>query len=74
MPGRWALHQIGDPLVLVNVWDAESARRVERSGGRGVAMLSAAVAASLGLADGNTMPPAAAFMRSAASPRPWRCP
>ena len=56
-----ALHQIGDPLVLVNVWDAESARRVERSGGRAVATSSAAVAASLGLADGNTMPPAAAF-------------
>jgi 2-methylisocitrate lyase-like PEP mutase family enzyme len=56
-----ALHQIGDPLVLVNVWDAESARRVERSGGRAVATSSAAVAASLGLADGNAMPPAAAF-------------
>jgi 2-methylisocitrate lyase-like PEP mutase family enzyme len=56
-----ALHQVGDPLVLVNVWDAASAQRVEAAGGRALASSSYAVAASLGVPDDNTMPPALAF-------------
>lgn len=56
-----SLHRVGDPLVLVNVWDAASARRVEAAGARALATSSAAIAASLGVPDDNTMDPALAF-------------
>ncbi|MGH9135455.1 MAG: isocitrate lyase/PEP mutase family protein [Acidimicrobiales bacterium] len=56
-----ALHTSSDPLVLVNVWDAASAQQVGAAGGRAIATSSAAVAASLGVADDNTMGPTVAF-------------
>src|SRR5437763_7298070 len=48
------LHQPGHPLILVNAWDAESARQVEAAGGLAVATSSAAVAAAWGETDNNT--------------------
>ncbi len=52
-----ALHVPGRPLILVNAWDAESARVVAAAGFEAVATSSGAVAASLGHADGGTAPP-----------------
>ena len=46
------LHRPGDPVVLVNAWDVVSARLVERAGARAIATSSAAVAWSIGCADG----------------------
>ncbi len=46
-----ALHKAGEPLVLVNVWDAVSARIVEQIGFPAVATSSASVAWSRGYAD-----------------------
>ncbi|WIE78131.1 isocitrate lyase/phosphoenolpyruvate mutase family protein [Curtobacterium sp. MCSS17_016] len=43
------------PLVLVNVWDAASARIVEDAGATAIATTSAGVAWSLGRPDGNTL-------------------
>jgi 2-methylisocitrate lyase-like PEP mutase family enzyme len=51
-----SLHRRGNPLVLVNAWDAASAQRVVAEGARAVATSSAAVAASLGLTDEPTAP------------------
>ncbi|WP_163567005.1 isocitrate lyase/PEP mutase family protein [Fodinicola feengrottensis] len=51
-----ALHQPGQPLVLPNAWDAESARLVADAGFPVVATSSTAVAASLGYPDGKTPP------------------
>lgn len=51
-----ALHRPGDPLVLPNVWDAASARAVEAAGFPAVATSSAAIADSLGYADGEATP------------------
>ena len=68
-----ALHQIGDPLVLVNVWDAESARRVERSGGRAVATSTGQLPPRSGWPTAIRRRPPPPSMRSVASPRPWRC-
>jgi 2-methylisocitrate lyase-like PEP mutase family enzyme len=48
------LHQPGNPLILVNAWDAASARQVEAAGGLAVATSSAAVAAAWGEQDNNT--------------------
>jgi 2-methylisocitrate lyase-like PEP mutase family enzyme len=45
------LHRAGEPLVLVNAWDAAYARRVVAAGGWAVATSSAAIAESLGLPD-----------------------
>jgi 2-methylisocitrate lyase-like PEP mutase family enzyme len=50
-----ALHVPGDPIVLVNAWDAASARIVEASGARAVATTSAGVAWSLGVPDGGVL-------------------
>ena len=55
------LHRRGDPIVLVNVWDAASARCVATAGAAAVATSSAAVAESLGVPDDNTMDPDLAF-------------
>ncbi|MGK5742525.1 isocitrate lyase/PEP mutase family protein [Micromonospora sp. URMC 103] len=52
-----ALHRPGDPLVLPNVWDAASARAVAAAGFPAVATSSAAVAETLGHADGEATPP-----------------
>lgn len=51
-----AAHVPGAPLVLPNVWDAATARAVERAGFPVVATSSAAVAESLGYADGEDAP------------------
>jgi 2-methylisocitrate lyase-like PEP mutase family enzyme len=47
-----SLHVPGDPLLLVNAWDAASARIVEAAGAAAVATTSAGVAWSLGSPDG----------------------
>ena len=48
-----ALHRPGDPLVLVNVWDAASARAVAAAPGcRAIATASWSIAAAHGLPDG----------------------
>lgn len=53
------LHRPGDPLLLVNAWDAESARRAQAAGSQVVATSSAAVAGAGGWSDGNAAGPAA---------------
>jgi len=55
------LHQRSHPLVLVNVWDAASARAVAAAGFSAVATSSRAVAASLGFDDDDSIPPDQAF-------------
>lgn len=50
-----ALHVPGDPLVLVNVWDAGSARVVDSAGARALATGSWSVAAALGEEDGERL-------------------
>ncbi|MGJ7503416.1 isocitrate lyase/PEP mutase family protein [Variovorax sp. ZT5P49] len=50
------LHVGPDPLVLVNAWDAASARIVERAGATAIGTTSAGMAWSLGYADGERMP------------------
>lgn len=49
------------PLVLVNVWDAASARLVEKAGARAIATSSSAISWSLGYPDGSQVPPYLAF-------------
>ena len=51
-----ALHVIGQPLVLANAWDVESARTVEAVGAAAIATSSAAMAAAVGDPDDNTSP------------------
>lgn len=52
-----AAHRSGDPLVLVNVWDAWSARVVaETSGCQAIATASHSIAAAHGYADGEQIP------------------
>lgn len=50
------LHIAGRPLVLPNVWDAASARLVEKAGFPVVATSSLAVAGVLGYSDGESAP------------------
>lgn len=51
-----ALHVAGDPLIVVNVWDAMTARIVARTSGvRALATASHSVAFSLGVDDGEGM-------------------
>jgi methylisocitrate lyase len=47
-----ALHTKGAPLVLFNVWDAGSAKAVEKAGAKALATGSWSIAASRGKADG----------------------
>lgn len=56
-----SLHRPGEPLVLVNAWDAASAQHVEVAGGSAIGTSSAAIAASLGVADDRTTPVPAMF-------------
>lgn len=51
------LHRGTGILVLVNAWDAGSARVIEEAGAAAVATTSAGVAWSLGYADGEQVPP-----------------
>jgi 2-methylisocitrate lyase-like PEP mutase family enzyme len=56
------LHAEGPvPLVLVNVWDAASAKLVEQAGAQALATSSSAISWSLGFPDGNHMPRALAM-------------
>ena len=50
------LHSGPDPLILVNAWDAASARIVERAGAKAIGTTSAGMAWALGYADGERMP------------------
>ncbi|HEX6659086.1 MAG TPA: isocitrate lyase/phosphoenolpyruvate mutase family protein [Ilumatobacter sp.] len=56
-----SLHVPGDPLVLVNAWDVASAREVVAAGGSAIGTSSAAISASLGEQDDNTMALSLAF-------------
>ncbi len=49
------LHVPGRPIVLPNAWDAASAWIIQQAGAAAVATSSAAIAWSLGCADGNAM-------------------
>ncbi|GLY65902.1 isocitrate lyase/PEP mutase family protein [Amycolatopsis taiwanensis] len=60
-----ALHVPGDPLVLPNAWDADTARAVEAAGFPVVATSSVAVAAALGYPDGERAPVAEMFAAAA---------
>jgi 2-methylisocitrate lyase-like PEP mutase family enzyme len=50
------LHRTNRPLVLVNAWDAASARTIEDCGAPAIATSSAAMAWSLGYSDGERVP------------------
>lgn len=50
------LHHAEDPLVLINAWDAASARVVEHAGFPAIATTSSGVANALGYADGQNVP------------------
>ena len=49
------LHVPGDPLLLLNAWDAASAVVIARAGARAIATSSAAAANALGYADGQQL-------------------
>ena len=51
-----ALHQKGRPLVLVNAWDAATARILERAGSAAIATTSAGIAFADGYPDGQRIP------------------
>jgi 2-methylisocitrate lyase-like PEP mutase family enzyme len=51
-----ALHIPGDPLILVNIWDAGSAKAVAAAGAKAIATGSFGVAAAQGRADGEDFP------------------
>ena len=50
------LHVPGDPLILVNIWDAGSARAVAGVGAKAIATGSYGVAGALGHDDGEDLP------------------
>lgn len=50
------LHVKGEPLILFNIWDAESAKCVEKSGAKAIATSSWSVAATYGYKDGEKVP------------------
>jgi 2-methylisocitrate lyase-like PEP mutase family enzyme len=50
------LHRAANPVVLINAWDAASARIVEHAGFPAIATTSAGVANALGYADGQHVP------------------
>ncbi|MEP5761809.1 MAG: isocitrate lyase/phosphoenolpyruvate mutase family protein [Litoreibacter sp.] len=51
-----ALHKVGDPLVLFNIWDPGSAKAVEKAGAQALATGSAPVAMAHGFGDGEKIP------------------
>jgi 2-methylisocitrate lyase-like PEP mutase family enzyme len=51
-----ALHHADDPLVLVNAWDAATARIFEKAGSAAIASTSAGVAFACGYPDGEKIP------------------
>ncbi len=50
------LHRKGNPLLLLNIWDAGSAKIVAEAGGKAIATGSWAVAAANGYEDGEALP------------------
>lgn len=56
-----ALHIPGDPLILVNIWDAGSAKAVAAAGVKAIATGSYGVAGAQGRADGEDFPLADVF-------------
>ncbi|MGB5724421.1 MAG: isocitrate lyase/phosphoenolpyruvate mutase family protein [Parasphingorhabdus sp.] len=50
------LHVPGDPLILVNIWDAGSAKAVSAAGAKALATGSYGVAGAQGIADGEAFP------------------
>jgi len=57
----FALHQDDEPFILPNVWDAGSAKLVERAGFPAIATTSAGIAYSHGVPDGNNLDPELMF-------------
>jgi 2-methylisocitrate lyase-like PEP mutase family enzyme len=51
-----SLHIKGDPLILFNIWDAGSAKIIEKIGAKVIATGSWAVAAAHGYEDGESLP------------------
>ena len=51
-----SLHVPGNPLILVNIWDAGSAKAVEAAGAKALATGSYGVAGAQGIADGEHFP------------------
>ena len=51
-----ALHVKGRPLILINVWDAGSAKAIADAGTDAIATSSWSMAAAQGFADGETIP------------------
>lgn len=51
-----ALHQQPEPLLLINIWDPASAVLAQQQGAKAVGTSSAALAWSLGYADGQQLP------------------
>jgi 2-methylisocitrate lyase-like PEP mutase family enzyme len=56
-----ALHVPGDPLILINIWDAGSAKAVAAGGAKAIATGSWGVAAAHGSSDGENFPLEAAL-------------
>jgi 2-methylisocitrate lyase-like PEP mutase family enzyme len=50
------LHRADDPLLLVNVWDAGTARIIQDAGAKAIATSSASVARAHGAEDGEQLP------------------
>ena len=51
-----ALHQQAEPLLLINIWDPASALLAQQQGAKALGTSSAALAWSLGYADGQQLP------------------
>ncbi|HEV2524211.1 MAG TPA: isocitrate lyase/phosphoenolpyruvate mutase family protein [Gammaproteobacteria bacterium] len=51
-----SLHIKGNPLILINIWDAGSAKVVQENGSKAIATSSWSVAASHGYEDGEKIP------------------
>ena len=51
-----SLHVKGDPIVLYNIWDAGSAKTVEKAGAKALATGSWPVAVAQGYSDGHNIP------------------
>lgn len=50
------LHKPGEPIILLNIWDAGTARAVEAGGAKALATGSHSVASALGYEDGEATP------------------
>ncbi len=51
-----ALHRAGRPLILINAWDAATARILEKAGSPAIATTSAGIAFACGYPDGEKIP------------------